>query len=163
MWAKTLWLNMNADALLDGMKSFIGEFRRFDDSVKQLPVGQFLDVHMKQFKNSVPIFVELKNESMRDRHWEELMVKTGVFVITYLTNSYKRLTTDVQETCSQLDVDFGMIVLNQLSHFASCAKRRQELGDFLLGLYVDSIWMTKSWQCGGSIYRKKLQNIGRNI
>jgi len=70
-------MNLNAEALLDGMERFIGEFRRFNDSVKQLLVGQFLDVHMKQFKNSVPLFVELKNEALRERHWEELMYKTG--------------------------------------------------------------------------------------
>lgn len=77
MWAKTLWLNLSAEALLDGMESFIGEFGRFNGSVKELPVGQFLDVHMKHFKNSVPLFVELKNEALRERHWEELMDKTG--------------------------------------------------------------------------------------
>lgn len=77
MWSKTQWLNLNAEALLDGMESFIGEFGRFKDSVKQLPLGQFLDMHMKQFKNSVPLFVELKNEALRERHWEELMNKTG--------------------------------------------------------------------------------------
>jgi dynein heavy chain len=70
-------MNLNAEALLDGMDSFIGDFRRFHDSVKQLPVGQFLEVHMKQFKNSVPLFVELKSEALRERHWEELMDKTG--------------------------------------------------------------------------------------
>lgn len=77
VWAKTLWINLNAEALLDGMDSFKGEFRRYNDSVKRLPVGQFLDMHMKQFKNSVPLFVELKNEALRERHWEELMDKTG--------------------------------------------------------------------------------------
>jgi dynein heavy chain len=70
-------MNFNAETLLDGMERFIGEFRRFNDSVKQLPVGQFLDVHMRQFKNSVPLFVKLKNEALRERHWEELMFKTG--------------------------------------------------------------------------------------
>jgi len=70
-------MNLNAEALLDGMESFVGDFIRFNDSVKQLSVGQFLDLHMKQFKNSVPLFVELKNEALRERHWEELMDKTG--------------------------------------------------------------------------------------
>ena len=32
---------------------------------------------MKQFKASVPLFVDLKNEAIRDRHWRELMKKTG--------------------------------------------------------------------------------------
>ena len=60
------------------METFIREFRRFNDTVKQLPVGQFLDMHMKEFKSSVPLFVELKNEALRERHWNELMDKTGV-------------------------------------------------------------------------------------
>ena len=71
---------MNAEALLDGMENFIQEFRRFNDTVQRLPVGQFLDMYMKQFKNSVPLFVELKNEALRERHWKELMDKTGMCV-----------------------------------------------------------------------------------
>jgi dynein heavy chain len=63
---------------MDGIDNFIRDFRSFNDMTKQLPVGQFLDMHMKQFKNSVPIFVELKNEGLRERHWKELMDKTGV-------------------------------------------------------------------------------------
>ena len=70
-------MNLDAETLLDGMERFFGEFRHYNDSVKRLLVGQFLDVHMKEFKNSVPLFVELKNEALRERHWEELMDKTG--------------------------------------------------------------------------------------
>lgn len=32
---------------------------------------------MKQFKNTVPLMVNLKNEALRDRHWRILMDKTG--------------------------------------------------------------------------------------
>jgi dynein heavy chain len=78
------------------MENFIREFRRFNDTVKQLPVGQFLDMHMKQFKSSVPLFVELKNEALRERHWKELMDKTGVCVIVYLANLYKRMARDIR-------------------------------------------------------------------
>lgn len=37
-----------------------------------------LDTKMKQFKNVVPLMVSLKNEAMRERHWKELMAKTGI-------------------------------------------------------------------------------------
>lgn len=36
-----------------------------------------LDLKMKQFKGIVPLMVSLKNEAMRERHWKELMKKTG--------------------------------------------------------------------------------------
>ena len=162
MWAKTLWINLNAEALLDGMESFIGEFRRYNDSVKQLPVGQFLDVHMKQFKNSVPLFVELKNEALRERHWEELMDKTGECDSVF-NDFLQRVGKRHKRNFRSAFVDFGIIVLKLLSHFASCAKRRQELGDLILGLYSDSNWMTDSWQCGGGITEKNYKKIGCNI
>lgn len=34
---------------------------------------------MKQFKDSVPLMVSLKHEAMRDKHWQQLMEKTGKF------------------------------------------------------------------------------------
>lgn len=42
-----------------------------------MPVGQMLELQMKQFKNSVPLMVSLKNEALRERHWHILMEKTG--------------------------------------------------------------------------------------
>lgn len=46
---------------------------------RQLPVGVTLRMKMKQFKDSVPLMVSLKHEAMRDKHWEQLMDKTGKF------------------------------------------------------------------------------------
>lgn len=46
---------------------------------RQLPVGVTLRMKMKQFKDSVPLMVSLKHEAMRDKHWEQLMEKTGKF------------------------------------------------------------------------------------
>lgn len=38
-----------------------------------------LDLKMKQFKNAIPLMVALKNEALRERHWKQLMEKTGQF------------------------------------------------------------------------------------
>ncbi|XP_049816413.1 dynein axonemal heavy chain 10 [Schistocerca nitens] len=76
-WAKTLWVNLNPQVLLDGTEAFMKEFRKLPPNVKKLPVGQELNLILKQFKNSIPLFVELKNEALRERHWNELMDKTG--------------------------------------------------------------------------------------
>lgn len=78
IWSKTLWIDLNPQQLMDGMEQFIKEFRRMPKSVRQLNVAYSLEATMKTFKNSVPLFVELKNEAMRERHWEELMNKTGI-------------------------------------------------------------------------------------
>lgn len=77
VWSKTLWANLNPQQLMDGMDNFLKEFRKLPRSVRVLSVGQALDGTMKGFRNSVPLFVELKNEAMRERHWQELMDKTG--------------------------------------------------------------------------------------
>ncbi|KAG7199559.1 hypothetical protein KM043_014170 [Ampulex compressa] len=77
VWAKTLWVNLNPQQLIDGMEHFIKEFRKFPKSVRNLSVGQALEASMRSFKNSIPLFIELKNEAMRERHWLELMKKTG--------------------------------------------------------------------------------------
>jgi dynein heavy chain len=76
-WAKTLWENLDPQELISGMDNFLKEFRKLPLSIRNLPVARTLDISMKNFKNSVPLFVELKNEAMRERHWKELMDRTG--------------------------------------------------------------------------------------
>lgn len=78
-WAQTLWVNLNPQLLIDGMDHYIREFRKLPKFVKELSIGQALELNMKSFKNSVPLFIELKNEAMRERHWKELMKKTGQY------------------------------------------------------------------------------------
>ncbi|CAK1584360.1 unnamed protein product [Parnassius mnemosyne] len=76
-WAKTLWVNLNAQALVDGIEQFFKEYRKLPKAVRLTPMGLMLDLKMKQFKSVVPLMVSLKNEAMRERHWKELMAKTG--------------------------------------------------------------------------------------
>nr|XP_034835442.1 dynein heavy chain 10, axonemal [Maniola hyperantus] len=77
LWAKTLWVNLNPQALVDGIDQFFKEYRKLAKNVRLSPIGVMLDTKMKQFKNVVPLMVSLKNEAMRERHWKELMEKTG--------------------------------------------------------------------------------------
>ncbi|KYN03638.1 Dynein heavy chain 10, axonemal, partial [Cyphomyrmex costatus] len=79
VWAKTLWVNLNPQQLIEGMEHFIREFRRLPKSIRSMNVGHALEANMKNFKNSVPLFIELKNEAMRERHWQELMRRTGQY------------------------------------------------------------------------------------
>ncbi|KAG5320172.1 DYH10 protein, partial [Pseudoatta argentina] len=79
VWAKTLWVNLNPQQLIEGMEYFIREFRLLPKSIKNTNVGYALKTNMKTFKDSVPLFIELKNEAMRERHWQELMKRTGQY------------------------------------------------------------------------------------
>lgn len=78
MWGKTLWINLNAQALVDGIENFMKDFRKLPKPCRQHTIGIELDMKMKQFKGVVPLMVALKNEAMRERHWKELMNKTGI-------------------------------------------------------------------------------------
>lgn len=78
-WATTLWVNLNPQQLIDGMEHFMKEFRKLPKFVRVMNLGHALEADMRNFKSSVPLFIELKNEAMRDRHWQELMRRTGQY------------------------------------------------------------------------------------
>jgi dynein heavy chain, axonemal len=76
-WSKTLWANLNTQALTEGIENFIKDFRRLPKVVRQMPIAGVLDKIMKQFKHVVPLMASLKHEALRERHWKNLMLKTG--------------------------------------------------------------------------------------
>lgn len=79
VWAKTLWSELQPNLLLEGMDHFLKEFKQLPRDCRNLSVGQVLEKNMKKFKNAIPLFIELKNDAMRDIHWKMLMEKTGEF------------------------------------------------------------------------------------
>ncbi|XP_060580911.1 dynein axonemal heavy chain 10-like isoform X1 [Ruditapes philippinarum] len=76
-WSETLWANLNIQILQDGIESFLKNLRKMPRDVRQMPVARSLEEKMKEFRDSLPLFVDLKHEALRDRHWKELMTKTG--------------------------------------------------------------------------------------
>ncbi|XP_050527907.1 dynein axonemal heavy chain 10 [Daktulosphaira vitifoliae] len=77
VWAKTLWSDLNPQLLNDGMEDFIKEYKRIPKNFRNTSVGLVLKKKMDVFKSSIPLFIELKNDAMRERHWNDLMNKTG--------------------------------------------------------------------------------------
>ena len=67
MWAETLWVNLNVQLLQDGIEGYLKALRKLPREVKNLPVGKVLDEKMKEFRDSLPLFVDLKHEALRDR------------------------------------------------------------------------------------------------
>uniref|UniRef100_A0A674DLM6 Dynein axonemal heavy chain 10 n=1 Tax=Salmo trutta TaxID=8032 RepID=A0A674DLM6_SALTR len=76
-WSQTLWVNLNIQLLQEGVESFIKSLRKLPKDVRALPVSFFLEGRMKEFKESLPLLLDLKNEALRDRHWRELMQRTN--------------------------------------------------------------------------------------
>ena len=76
-WAETLWANLDIQHLQDGIEAFLKRLRGFPHEIKSLSSAMVLEEKMQEFKSSIPLFLDLKNKALRERHWRELMEKTG--------------------------------------------------------------------------------------
>lgn len=66
-WSQTLWVDLNIQLLQDGVEGFIKSLRQLPKDVRAMPVAFFLDGRMKEFRESLPLLLDLKNEALRDR------------------------------------------------------------------------------------------------
>ena len=66
-WSGTLWANLNIQQLTDGIEEFMKKLRKFPKDVKALAVCHVLEERMREFKDSIPLFADLKNDALRDR------------------------------------------------------------------------------------------------
>ena len=66
-WAQTLWSNLNVNSLVEGIDGFIKTLKKLPRDVKQTRTAQMVEGRMKEFKDSIPLFVDLKNEALRER------------------------------------------------------------------------------------------------
>ncbi|XP_078791125.1 dynein axonemal heavy chain 10 isoform X3 [Oryzias latipes] len=76
-WSQTLWVNFDIKLLQDGIDGFIESLMQLSKDVQTLPVAFFLDSHLKEFRVSLSLLLDLKNTALRDRHWNKLMERTG--------------------------------------------------------------------------------------
>lgn len=60
-------MNLNIQLLQEGVEGFIKNLRKLPKDVRALPVAFFLEGHLKEFKESLPLLLDLKNEALRDR------------------------------------------------------------------------------------------------
>ncbi len=57
----------NIKLLQEGIEGLIKSLRKLPKDVRALPVSFFLEGRMKEFKESIPLLLDLKNEALRDR------------------------------------------------------------------------------------------------
>ncbi|CAH8518373.1 unnamed protein product [Schistosoma turkestanicum] len=76
-WAHILWKDLNITILQTGIEKYLKEVRSLPKSIRTLPIGTEIYEQIRTFRDSLPLFLDLKNEALRERHWHELMRKTG--------------------------------------------------------------------------------------
>ncbi|BHF75205.1 Dynein heavy chain 9, axonemal [Sparganum proliferum] len=77
-WTRTPWLEIDVDQLDADCRNFAKDLRRLDKEVRAW--GTYLGVEeaVKNMTTSLQAVKELQNPAIRDRHWAQLMVATGV-------------------------------------------------------------------------------------
>jgi dynein heavy chain, axonemal len=76
-WSKTLWANLDISVLNKGIEAYTTRLKKLPKELKQLPPYNVVAEKIFTFKDSIPLFSDLKNEALRDRHWKKLMEITG--------------------------------------------------------------------------------------
>ena len=62
-----MWANLDVQQLQDGIETLLKQFRRLPRDVKAMEAAKLLEAKMKEFKESIPLFLDLKNEALRER------------------------------------------------------------------------------------------------
>ncbi|KAI9102678.1 dynein heavy chain and region D6 of dynein motor-domain-containing protein [Phlyctochytrium arcticum] len=76
-WSTTLWANLDINVLNKGIEVYSTRLKKLPKELKQLPPYNVVAEKIVTFRDSIPLFSDLKNESLRERHWKRLMEITG--------------------------------------------------------------------------------------
>lgn len=71
--ASTLWLNMDISVLSKGIETFSSRLKKMPKELKELVPFNVVSEKINGFQSSIPLYSELKNEALRERHWKKLM------------------------------------------------------------------------------------------
>ena len=88
-WSGTLWANLDIEQLTNGIDDFMRRLKKFPKNIKSLPICRILEEKMKEFKESIPLFADLKNDALRDRY---------VFILISVLICYVNCTLGLKRT-----------------------------------------------------------------
>ena len=77
-WAETLWKDLNVAVLEEGIGELLMQVKRMPTDVKKLFLWGILEKKVKDFRDTLPLFSDLKSEALRERHWKMLMDETKI-------------------------------------------------------------------------------------
>eukprot|EP00644_Phytophthora_capsici_P007267 jgi/Phyca11/16825/fgenesh1_pg.PHYCAscaffold_22_\ len=73
-----LWAELDVAAMNKGIEELEKRCRKIPKDLKAMSTFVEVEKQILSFKESIPLIQSLKNEAMKPRHWEELMVVTQV-------------------------------------------------------------------------------------
>ena len=76
-WSKTLWSNLDIASMNKAAETFTIRLKKLPKELKQLPPYNIVAQKINSFRDSIPLYSDLKNEALRERHWKKLMEITG--------------------------------------------------------------------------------------
>ncbi|CAF3566931.1 unnamed protein product [Rotaria sordida] len=77
-WSEALWRDLDVQLLIDGIENFIKELKKMPREIKGMSLAKLIELNMKEFRESLPLMLDLKNEALRERHWRMLMKETNI-------------------------------------------------------------------------------------
>lgn len=77
-WSNMLWAELEIGTLNRGIADYVKAIKALAPEIKGTPVYQKVESRINGFKDSIPLLASLKNDALRERHWEELMKVTGI-------------------------------------------------------------------------------------
>ena len=80
-WRKTTWTEIKTDVMEMGTKGFIKEIKALPQRARAYDVYSGIERSAKNFLICIPLVADLSSPDMRDRHWQQLMEKTGVKLV----------------------------------------------------------------------------------
>ena len=113
-WNAMLWDVIDTDDLLLSVKDIMTNVKGMDKGVKLWKVYTWLGDQVKNMSTVLPLISELHSDTMRDRHWRQLMDVTGVSFVKGPEFSFQnvlelklhKLADDVSEIVSQSSKEF---------------------------------------------------------
>lgn len=70
-----MWANLDIVKLTDGIEEFMRQLRKLPKEIKAMSICQVLEEKMRAFKDSIPLFADLKNDALRERSVVHVHVK----------------------------------------------------------------------------------------
>jgi dynein heavy chain len=78
LWSNILWSELDINNLITNVDLFIKNFRHLSSDIKTTIVGRTVEKYLIDFRSSLSIMVDLKNEALRERHWREILRETNI-------------------------------------------------------------------------------------
>ncbi|KAM3182244.1 hypothetical protein ACTXT7_012779 [Hymenolepis weldensis] len=77
-WAMILWKNIDVKTIQKTTEKFLESLKEQPKKIRMLPCSRKLYMDLRNFEDSLQLIVLLKDEALRDRHWKQLMERTGI-------------------------------------------------------------------------------------